>query len=76
MCIRDSGIHVQFGTDDISVVADVGRRASESVIATVLELQCSICIETVSYTHLDVYKRQAKENEGGRVKRAMSLRPL
>ena len=28
-----------------------------------MDLQCISCIEAVSYTHLDVYKRQGEESK-------------
>ena len=57
MCIRDSGTHTHVPTADERVLpagtayqTDVGMSGPyDSVIG----------VETVSYTHLDVYKRQA-----------------
>ena len=63
MCIRDSAgaAHQSWSANIYSVVGDMFPK---STIATIVGIGGmaggigSFCINTVSYTHLDVYKRQ------------------
>ena len=60
MCIRDSAIASQ-DIARVSHIPGVGKKTAERII---LELKGTL--EAVSYTHLDVYKRQPPDRGAGR----------
>ena len=59
MCIRDRVIVVGIGPgsyEDMTIRADAALRACDAIVGY------PVYVDPVSYTHLDVYKRQKREN--------------